>query len=160
VARPDFPKGISVMPAKFRVSSLIPSGLIVESVAQVDETIVVTAQAGIQVAGCPLCGSPSRRIYSLYVRRVSDLSCSGRGVWLRVVTRRFCCNTPHCRRRIVAERFDEAVLLVRSRRTRGLDCVVHHLGLALGGRPAASFAKRLMLPISNDTVLRVVRAQA
>src|SRR5664279_6565237 len=32
-----------------------------------------------------------------------------------------------------------------------------HLGLALGGRPAASFAKRLMLPVSNDTLLRVVR---
>jgi hypothetical protein len=54
----------------------------------------------------------------------------------------------------------KTVLLVRSRRTGRLDCVVHHLGLALGGRPAANFAKRLMLPVSNDTVLRVVRAQA
>jgi hypothetical protein len=46
------------------------------------------------------------------------------------------------------------------RRTSRLDCVVHHLGLALGGRPAASVAKRLMLPVSNDTILRVVRARA
>ena len=38
-----------------------------------------------------------------------------------------------------------------------LDLVVHHLGLALGGRPAASFARRLMLPMSNDTLLRLVR---
>jgi transposase len=76
------------------------------------------------------------------------------------VIRRFRCDTQHCRRRIFAERFDKTVLLVRSRRTSRLDCIVHHLGLALGGRPAASFAKRLMLPISNDTVLRVVRARA
>ena len=41
-----------------------------------------------------------------------------------------------------------------------LECLVHHLGLALGGRPAASFAKRLMLPVSNDTLLRVVRRRA
>lgn len=34
---------------------------------------------------------------------------------------------------------------------------VHCLGLALGGRPAASFSRRLMLPVSNDTLLRVVR---
>ncbi len=27
----------------------------------------------------------------------------------------------------------------------------------LGGRPAANFARRLMLPVSNDTLLRVVR---
>ena len=41
-----------------------------------------------------------------------------------------------------------------------LDYIVHHLGLALGGRPAASFARRLMLPVSNDTLLRVVRRRA
>ena len=51
------------MPAHFRVSSLVPGGLIVENVTQVDGTIVVTARAGIQVAMCPLCGSPSRRVH-------------------------------------------------------------------------------------------------
>ena len=47
--------------------------------------------------------------------------------------------------------------IARARRTARLECIVHHLGLALGGRPAASFAKRLMLPVSDDTLLRVVR---
>jgi len=74
-----------------------------------------------------------------------------------VITRRFVCEAPHCRRRIFAERFGDHVLPARSRRTARLECIVHHLGLALGGRPAASFAKRLMLPVSNDTLLRVVR---
>jgi hypothetical protein len=35
--------------------------------------------------------------------------------------------------------------------TARLDHIVHHLALALGGRSAASFARRLMLPVSNDT---------
>jgi transposase len=148
------------MPINFRISALVPVGLIVESVAQLEDSILVTARAGIQVASCPLCGSLSRRVHSRYAREVSDLPCSGRSVRLRVVMRRYRCDTQHCRRRIFAERFDETVLLVRSRRTSRLDCIVHHLGLALGGRPAASFAKRLMLPVSNDTVLRVVRARA
>ena len=148
------------MPINFRISDLAPVGLIVESITQLDDAILVAARAGIQVATCPLCGSPSRRVHSRYVREVSDLPCSGRSVRLRIVARRFCCSSPHCRRRIFAERFDKTVLLVRSRRTSRLECIVHHLGLALGGRPAASFAKRLMLPVSNDTVLRVVRARA
>ncbi|MBB3648318.1 transposase [Rhizobium sp. BK619] len=33
------------------------------------------------------------------------------------------------------------------------------MALALGGRPAARFAQRLMLPVSNDTLLRVIRRQ-
>lgn len=49
---------------------------------------------------------------------------------------------------------------LRARRTARLESIVHHLGLALGGRPAASFARRLMLPVSNDTLLRVVRRRA
>jgi len=146
------------MPINFRISALVPVGLIVESVAQLDDSILVTARAGVQAASCPLCGSPSRRVHSRYVSEVSDLPCSGRSVRLRVVIRRYRCDTQHCRRQIFAERLDKTVLLVRSRRTSRLDCIVHQL--ALGGRPAASFAKRLMLPVSNDTVLRVVRARA
>jgi transposase len=73
------------------------------------------------------------------------------------VTRRFFCDAPTCRRRIFAERFDADVLSERGRRTTRLDYIVHHLGLALGGRPGAGFARRLMLPVSNDTLLRVVR---
>jgi len=140
------------MPINFRISALVPVGLIVESVApQLDDSILVTARAGILVATYPLYRSPSRRVHSRYVREVSDLPCSGRSVRLEVVTRRFCCDAPHCRRRIFAERFDKTVLLVRSRRTSRLDCVVHHLGLVLGGRPAASFAKRLMLRVPTHT---------
>jgi transposase len=148
------------MTINFRISDLVPAGLIVESITQLGNAFLVAAGAGIQVATCPLCGSPSRRVHSRYVREVLDLPCSGRSVRLRIVVRRFCCSTSHCQRRIFAERFDKTVVLVRSRRTSRLDCVVHHLGLALGGRPAASFAKRLMLPVSNDTILRVLRAQA
>jgi len=74
-------------------------------------------------------------------------------VQLRLVTRRFTCEVPHCRRRIFAERFGERVVPARSRRTARLEYIVHHLGLALGGRPAAALARRLMLPVSNDTLL-------
>ena len=109
------------------------------------------------MAECPLCGARSRRIHSRYDRQVADLPCAGKQIRLRVITRRFICEVLHCRRRIFAERFGDDVLPTRSRRTARLECIVHHLGIALGGRPAASFARRLMLPVSKDTLLRVVR---
>jgi transposase len=94
------------------------------------------------------------------VRTISDLPCAGRRVQLRLRARRFACNTPFCPRKIFAERFEGEVVGERSRRSSRLECLVHQLGLALGGRPAASFARRLMLPVSNDTLLRVVRRRA
>jgi transposase len=74
-----------------------------------------------------------------------------------MIARRFFCEVAHCRRQIFAERFGEDVVPIRARRTARLERIVHHLGLVLGGRPAAGFAERLMLPVSNDTLLRVVR---
>ena len=57
-------------------------------------------------------------------------------------------------RQIFVERLETAPPWAR--RTARLDELVHHLGLALGWRPAAGFAKRLILPVSNDTLLRLV----
>jgi transposase len=145
------------MRAGIRISSLVPSGLVIESVSDSSDSIILAVRSEAGMAGCPLCGARSRRIHSRYDRQVADLPCAGKEIRLRVITRRFVCEAPYCRRRIFAERFGDDVLPARARRTARLECIVHHLGLALGGRPAASFARRLMLPVSNDTLLRVVR---
>lgn len=148
------------MVRNLRLSSLIPAGLVVEAIAESEGAIAVTARSRAPARLCPLCRRVSSRVHSRYVRRVSDLPCAGTKVELQLVARRFICDAPFCRRRIFAERFEDGVVAERSRRTSRLECIVHHLGLALGGRPAASFAKRLMVPVSNDTLLRVVRRRA
>lgn len=148
------------MAMNMRISSLIPAGLVVESVTEIEDGIIVLARAAEPERPCPLCGIRSRRIHSRYVRTVSDLPCAGRRVELRLMARRFVCGAPFCRRKIFAERFADSVVAERSRRSSRLECIVHHLGVALGGRPAASLARRLMVPVSNDTLLRVVRRRA
>nr|WP_245512200.1 hypothetical protein [Rhizobium ruizarguesonis] len=82
----------------------------------------------------------SDRVHSRYLRIIADLPCAGVRVQLRLSAGRFVCEMTFCRRR--------------------LDTVVRHLGLALGGRPAAAFAKRLMIPVSNDTLIRAVRRKS
>lgn len=148
------------MRAGIRISSLIPSGLVIENVSDSSDSIILAVRSEAGMAKCPLCGARSRRIHSRYHRQVADLPSAGKQVSLLVITRRFVCEVLHCQRRIFAERFGDDVLPTRSRRTARLECIVHHLGLALGGRPAASFARRLMLPVSNDTLLRVVRRRS
>ncbi len=82
----------------------------------------------------------------------------GRTVQLQVTVRRFRCPNSGCPRRFFAEPLRVAGR--SARRTMRLEAIVHHLGVALGGRPAAALAKRLMLPASKDTLLRVVRRHA
>ncbi|WP_435655380.1 hypothetical protein [Brucella pituitosa] len=72
------------------------------------------------------------------------------------MARRFWCDVVLCCR-IFFEQFDNGVLSRYGRCTQRLESIVHHLGLVLGGRPAAAFADCLRVPVSNDTPLRVIR---
>jgi transposase len=152
-----FRKGDSMMQANFRISSLVPPGMAVHSVNLSSDKLALEVSGTADRGCCPLCGSASGRVHSQYVRRVCDYPCSGRGVEFHITTRRFVCDVPQCSRRIFAERFGEGVLADRSRRTARLDRLVYHLGLAPGGKPAAWLSRRLTIPVSHDTVLRVVR---
>lgn len=79
---------------------------------------------------------------------------------MEVTVRRFRCGHTACAQRIFAERLDPGAAAPRGRRTERLDGIVHHLGFALGGRPAQAVARRLLLPVSKDTLLRTVRRRA
>ena len=125
------------MSARSGFASLIPPGLEVERVDEGEDTLVVTARSNAVAASCPLCRTTSRRVQSHYVRRPADLPCAGRRVHLRLLVRRFRCEQPGCQRQVFAERFGTTVLAERAQRTGRLEQVVHHLGLALGGRPGA-----------------------
>ncbi len=141
-------------------SNLVPSGFVVESAYFEGDKAVIAVRASGSFGLCPSCGTVSRRVHSRYRRRVTDLPLSGRIVQLLVIARRFRCDAVLCGRQIFTERFAAGVLAPSARRTARMESIVHHLGLALGGRPAAGFAKRLMLPVSKDTLLRVVRRRS
>jgi transposase len=145
------------MQQAFRASALVPRGFSVKETISDGAELLIAVRPVAKTSTCPGCRRPSGRVHSRYRRSLADLPIAGRRVRLIAHVRRFYCDTVLCGRRIFAERFDEDVLAHRARRTSRLEYIVHHLALALGGRPAASFARRLMLPVSNDTLLRVVR---
>jgi len=144
----------------FRPSALVPRGFVVVHATNDDAGTLITARAMSRTSACPGCGGNARRVHSRYRRCLADPPMAGRSVRLVVVVRRFHCDAVLCEQRIFTERFARDVLEPWARRTARLDHIVHHLGLALGGRPAASFARRLMLPVGNDTLRRVVRRRS
>ncbi len=87
----------------------------------------------------------------------ADLPIAVRRAVLMLQARRFRCEAVLCERRIFTERFNDNILKPWARRTARLDQIVQCLALVLGGRPGPSFARRLSIPVSNDTLLRAVR---
>ena len=138
---------------------LLPADLSVSRIQHQPDRIVFLAASTLTSAACPVCGQPSARLHSHYTRTLADLPCQGRIACIQVWTRRFRCDTATCSRRIFAERLP-GIAQVKARRTMRLADSQRHIGLALGGDPGARLAIRLAMPVSGDTLLRVIRAIA
>ena len=134
--------------------SLIPRGLQVRRLLPGTDYLTIEASPCPVVAACPTCGSTSRRIHSKYVRRLRDLPSHGQAVMIQLAARRFRCLNGACVRKTFAERLDDAS--VSARRTDRLGGLQRHLGLALGGEAGMRIAERVAVPISADTLLRMV----
>ena len=142
---------------QLRSSLLVPPGFIVEHAERDRAEVQLTLRHRAESSPCPGCGTAARQIHSHYQRLLGDLPMAGWTVRLRLQARRFRCDAVGCRRRVFTERFAPDVLAPWARRTGRLDELVHHLAIALGGRPASRLARRLMLPVGKDALLRVVR---
>lgn len=134
----------------------LPGFRIARTHAPSDTTLVITAHTTARRARCPHCHQASRRVHSYYCRVPRDLPISDRAVQLRLHVRRFRCLTPECPQRTFAERLP-AVVPVAARRTTRLTATLQTLAFALGGEAGARMSHRFYMPVSPDTLLRVIR---
>lgn len=121
--------------------------------------MAVTAELCRRTATCPRCRCPSQRIHSRYRRRLADLPWQGRAVSITVVAPRFRCDANECLRKVFTEPMPN-VAAPYARRTSRLADIQRQVGLALGGVAGARLARRLGLPVSGSTLLRLVRRGA
>jgi transposase len=111
-----------------------PCGLSIQSIETETDKLRIGATPLDTTTVCPLCGTRSTHIHSRYRRTLTDLPSQGRRVVVTIGARRFRCLVTDCRRQIFAERLETTVGAAFARRTARLEGIVHHLGLALGGR--------------------------
>lgn len=122
---------------------------------------VVTLEAAGLAEGsaCPGCGTPSSSIHARYVRQPLDLPWRGRVVRLVITVRRFRCPVAACPRATFAEAFGPR-LPRRARRSAEADGLLLRLARAAGGEAGARLATAAGLPVSPDTLLRLLRRNA
>jgi transposase len=132
----------------------VPLGLHVKGLALDASGLVITAKAVAAEAFCPACGHASVRVHGRRWRRFQDLPWQGRAVTWRVRVRRFRCG--HCPGRTFAEGVP-GLIGTKTRRTERLAEAQTDIGMALGGAAGARLSRRLAMPVSGDTVLRLIR---
>lgn len=131
-----------------------------ECVLEVDmvtgETTVLRVRARRANARCPTCRTVSRAPHSTYIRRPADLPSLGRRVCPELAVRRFYCVDAICSRRTFAEQLP-GLLDVRARRTRRLATTQRAVAVAVGAEAGARLAVQLAMPVTADSLLRLIR---
>jgi transposase len=128
------------------------------SVSRTDDGVLVEAQ-GQPSARCPSCRRRSRARHSRYSRTLKDLAAQGESVTLRVHVSRWRCQNPRCDTQVFTERL-AGVCAPHARHTGRFGDVIQLVGYALGGRGGERLLSRLGMPVSDDTILRLVKRSA
>ena len=139
--------------SRFECSATPASPLLkLTDVVQSGSAWIVKAD-GPDCGTCPKCGGRSVSRHSHHVRTLTDLPALGATVSLKIRVGRWGCFTPECAVRFFIDRLP-GVAEFRGRRTCRANEVAQLIGYALGGRPGERLARRIGLPVSNDSILR------
>ncbi|CAG1006725.1 hypothetical protein ANAEL_03451 [Anaerolineales bacterium] len=131
-------------------------GFEIDEVQEHPDHLEIFAHSVTAEAICPTCQHGSRRVHSYYRRQPTDLPVSDRRVRLVLTVRRFRCQNEQCPKRTFAERWPD-LLVVHAQRTRRLDLALEAVAFALGGQAGQRLALKLRMPVSGDTLLRLIR---
>ncbi len=136
---------------------LLPSpSLRLDYIEASDSMMVATVTSTMARAKCPSCGQVAERRHSQYLRTLADLPFAERHVQVRLHVRRFFCDNPLCQRKTFTERLPDFAP-TSARRTKRLAEMQAIVALTLGGEAGARLGGRLQMPVSPDTLLRLIR---
>lgn len=121
------------------------------------DELTIEARPRAATARCPDCRRRSRHVHSRYTRKIADRPSGERRVTVHLRVRRFRCRDARCPRRTFAERAPRRAARY-ARHSRPLHGRLEDLGLTLGGRLGARYARRAGIRASRTTLLRRVRA--
>lgn len=107
-------------------------------------------------APCPTCQQPSAHPHSQSLRTVRDLPWADRPVVWQFQVRRFYCDNPACTRQTFTEQ-NTPFIAPHACRTDRLQQAPLQYGFALGGEAGAWLVGQHHMPISPDSLLRLVR---
>ena len=133
--------------------------LCIDRIEKEEGTIVIWVSSTSLTSQCPCCQAVSERIHSSYQRHPADLPIVGYTVRLDIAVRRFFCDNGECERTIFAERMPSLVVPY-ARRTNRLVSQQQKAAFALGGEAGACLLAIMGMPISPDTLLRLIRKAA
>lgn len=135
---------------------LSQSPLGISRIVQDGEDVRLDAEVLGEGAHCPACQTESFKVHDRYRRRPMDLPWRGRKARMVLTVRRFRCVNRLCKRKTFVQDCGP-MLPPLARRTTAADETLLDMARSAGGEGGARMAGKMGLPVSADTMLRLIR---
>lgn len=133
-----------------------PAQLCLDGLDIDDQSLILTLSTTSEQAICPYCSTVSKRVHSHYQRQPRDLPCFGYRVQLNLQVQRFFCVNEQCDHRTFSERLAK-VIEPYARQTNRLAHQLQDVAFVTGGETGTRLLDRLGMPVSPDTLIRIIR---
>lgn len=134
----------------------LPGFTIKEVLRAPPNLLIVKATSDRTQAECPYCLCQSQKKHSQYDRSPKMLPWGEDSVRLSLTVQRFFCENTLCPHITFAERIPH-IVLPHAQRTVGLTKVLQAIAFETSAESASRIARHLHIPISGDTILRILR---
>jgi transposase len=128
----------------------------VEWIAFTAESVQIGLISQAKSCICPSCSTSSSHVHGYYTRRLHDSPAHGRVVELLLNLRRFVCRRADCQQQTFDEQVPE-LMQTHARMSSRLAAELRETALLLGGEAGKRLACKLHMPVSADTLLRLIR---
>jgi zinc-finger of transposase IS204/IS1001/IS1096/IS1165 len=130
--------------------------LVIRCLRLANGQLLLEAEGARERVPCPSCAAESDQVHGHYQRSPLDLPWRGQPVRVSLRVRRFRCLVPECERQTFAEAFP-GLAPRKARRTAAATTFLIDVAKQLGGEAGARVARAAGLPVSPDTLLRILR---
>ena len=135
----------------------LPGFTIDEVLRSPPDALVVKASSNSTKAECPSCHNLSRKKHSTYARRPKGLPWGQFSIRLYLTVQRYFCENTNCSQVTFAERVPEIAPL-HAQRTVQLTKALRAIAFEASAEAVGRISHYLHIPISADTVLRILRS--
>jgi len=136
-----------------------PGDIVITSKDETSDKIIVELKSKTKSQTCSKCGRESSQYHSTYMRKIIDLPILGKSVILLVTAYKYYCHNNNCDQKVFCEELS-GFTGKRRRMTARCEDLVKTIALNTSCEAASMICKHMGVPISGDTIIRILLRSA
>jgi transposase len=136
----------------YLASSLLQiPGIIINDLFIDESHVKIVAKIKLKHGTCPICSKKSKRLHSIYTRKLRDVAISSKSVVIELQVRKLYCDNIKCKKKIFSQQLDYQIKKYSKRTNRANDCLFE-LSKETSASKCSGFSKVIQIPVSSSLV--------